>query len=280
MQDRPAWKINGFLALLFLFLLILATVFSFAYDRFGTGIIMFLIFLVLSAGLIIVQPNQAKAVTFFGKYMGTISKNGIWLTIPFSQRKKVSLRVRNFNSAKLKVNDVEGNPIEIAAVVVFKVLDSAKALFDVDNYEEFVEIQSETALRHVATKYPYDNFEEEGYSLRSNIEEVASELARELQSRLAVAGVEVMEARLTHLAYATEIASAMLQRQQASAIIAARQKIVEGAVGMAQMAIEKLLNEGTVNLDDERKVAMINNLMVAIVSEKSAQPVINAGSLY
>ena len=280
MKERPAWKVNGLLALLLLVLLIVAAVFSFAYAKIGTGSILILTFLVLSAGLLIVQPNQAKAVTFFGKYMGTISKNGIWLTIPFSQRKKVSLRVRNFNSAQLKVNDVEGNPIEIAAVVVFKVLDSAKALFDVDNYEQFVEIQSETALRHVATKYPYDNFEEEGYSLRSNIEEVASELARELQSRLALAGVEVMEARLTHLAYATEIASAMLQRQQASAIIAARQKIVEGAVGMAQMAIAKLLDEGTVCLDDERKVAMINNLMVAIVSEKAAQPVINVGSLY
>ena len=280
MEERPAWKVNGFLALLLLVILIVASVFFFAYARIGASAIMIVTFVVLSAGMIIVQPNQAKAVTFFGKYMGSISNNGIWLTIPFSQRKKVSLKVRNFNCVKLKVNDVEGNPIEIAAVVVFKVVDSAKSLFDVDNYEEFVEIQSETALRHVATKYPYDNFEEDGYSLRSNTEEVASELAGELQSRLAAAGVEVIEARLTHLAYATEIASAMLQRQQASAIIAARQKIVEGAVGMAQMAIAKLLDEGTVCLDDERKVAMINNLMVAIVSEKSAQPVINAGSLY
>jgi len=227
-----------------------------------------------------VQPNQSRVITFFGSYFGSVRDNGIWLTVPLSTGKKISLRVRNFNSAKLKVNDVEGNPIEIAAVVVFKVVDSAKALFDVENYEQFVEIQSETALRHVATKYPYDRFEEEGYSLRGNAEEVAAELARELQTRLALAGVEVMEARLTHLAYATEIASAMLQRQQASAIVSARQKIVEGAVGMAQMAIAKLQQEGVVELDEERKVAMINNLMVAIVSDRAAQPVINTGSLY
>jgi regulator of protease activity HflC (stomatin/prohibitin superfamily) len=220
------------------------------------------------------------ALTFFGAYKGTVRDSGIWLTIPLCIRKKVSLRVRNFNSAKLKVNDVEGNPVEIAAVVVFRVVDSAKALFDVDDYEEFVEIQSETALRHVATKYPYDLFEDDGYSLRGNAEEVAEELARELQIRLAVAGVEVMEARLTHLAYATEIASAMLQRQQASAIVSARQKIVEGAVGMAHMAIEMLQKDNIVELDEERKVAMINNLMVAIVAERAAQPVINTGSLY
>jgi regulator of protease activity HflC (stomatin/prohibitin superfamily) len=188
--------------------------------------------------------------------------------------------VRNFNSKTLKVNDVDGNPIEIAAVVVFKVIDSAKAIFDVDDYEKFVEIQSETALRHVATRYPYDTFQNKGYSLRGNAEEIAQELARELQERLSVAGVEVLEARLTHLAYATEIASAMLQRQQASAILAARQIIVEGAVSMAQMAISQLEKDGVVELDEERKMAMINNLMVAIVSDRAAQPIINTGSLY
>lgn len=202
------------------------------------------------------------------------------MTIPFSDRKKVSLRVRNFNSARLKVNDVEGNPVEIAAVIVFRVVDSAKALFQVDNYNSFVEIQSESALRHVASKYPYDLFEETGYSLRGNAEEVAAELTEELQHRLSVAGVEVMEARLTHLAYATEIASAMLQRQQAAAIVAAREKIVEGAVSMVQMAIGKLQAEGVVELDEERKAAMINNLLVAVVSDRSAQPVINSGSIY
>ena len=280
MTETQAFKMNGFLALLLLLALILGSVYLFINLQFVAGAFMIFAMVILASGMLIVQPNQAKAITFFGRYLGSVRDAGIWFTVPFSTNKKVSLRVRNFNSANLKVNDVEGNPIEIAAVVVFKVVDSAKALFEVDNYEQFVEIQSETALRHVATKYPYDNFDDVGYSLRGNTEEIAAELARELQSRLTVAGVEVIEARLTHLAYATEIASAMLQRQQASAIIAARQKIVEGAVGMAQMAIEKLQQEGTVELDEERKVTMINNLMVAIVSDKAAQPVINAGSLY
>lgn len=184
--------------------------------------------------------------------------------------------MRNFNSVKLKVNDVEGNPIEIAAVIVFKVINSAKALFDVDKYMAFVEIQSETALRHVASKYPYDNFNESGMSLRANADEIAKELATELQERLSISGVEVIEARLTHLAYSTEIASTMLQRQQASAILSARQIIVEGAVGMVDMAIKQLKESGVVELDEERKAAMINNLMVAIVSERGASPVINA----
>ena len=195
--------------------------------------------------------------------------------------KKVSVKVVNFNSERLKVNDVEGNPVEIAAVVVYRVVDAAKAIFDVDDYLEFVEIQSETALRHVAAKYPYDNFnEKDGISLRSSGEIIAKELQTELEERLLVAGVEIIEARLTHLAYATEIASAMLQRQQAAAILAARQIIVDGAVGMARMAIERLEQDASIDLDEERKVAMINNLMVTIVSDRSAQPVINTGSLY
>ncbi len=199
-----------------------------------------------TTGLTIVQPNEAKVLTFFGRYIGTIVDDGLWLSVPITVKKRVSLKVRNFNSKMLKVNDVDGNPVEIAAVIVFKVISSAKAVFDMDDYETFVEIQSETALRHVATKYPYDIFEQEGYSLRGNAEELAAELARELQERLAVAGVEVIEARLTHLAYATEIASAMLQRQQASSILAARQIVVEGAVGMAQMAIAHLERDNVV----------------------------------
>ena len=234
----------------------------------------------MASGITIVQPNQAAVVTFFGKYLGSIRTNGLYLTVPLSLRRNVSLRVRNFNSKRLKVNDVEGNPIEIAAVIVFKVVDSAKAVFDVDNYEEFVEIQSETAIRHVATKYPYDTFENADLTLRGNAEEVSNELTADLQDRLNVAGVEVIEARLTHLAYSTEIAQAMLQRQQATAIISARQKIVEGAVGMAQMAIRQLEADKTIELDDERKVQMVNNLLVAIVAEKPAQPVINTGTLY
>jgi regulator of protease activity HflC (stomatin/prohibitin superfamily) len=235
----------------------------------------------VSRGFFIVQPNEAKVLIFFGQYLGSVRRSGFWWGTPFTIRKKVSLRVRNFNSSKLKVNDVEGNPIEIAAVVVFRVVDSAKALFDVDNYETFVEIQSETALRHIASSYPYDTFEDiNASSLRGNADEVAAELARELQQRLQVAGVEVLEARLTHLAYATEIAGAMLQRQQAAAIIAARQKIVEGAVGMVQMAVNKLKEDGVIDLDEERKAAMVNNLMVAIVSEREAHPVINTGTIY
>jgi regulator of protease activity HflC (stomatin/prohibitin superfamily) len=280
MKERQAWAINGFVGVLLivallvggLYLLIMA-------QNLVAGVLCIILAVVGMNGIFIVQPNQAAVLIFFGHYLGSVRKSGLWLGVPFALRRKVSLKVRNFNSKRLKVNDVEGNPIEIAAVVVFKVVDSAKAMFDVDNYEQFVEIQSETALRYVASRYPYDNFEKEGYSLRGNTDEIASELAQELQSRLSVAGVEVLEARLTHLAYATEIANAMLQRQQASAIVSARQRIVEGAVGMVQMAIEELQREGF-QLDEERKAAMINNLMVAIVSERSAQPVINSGSLY
>lgn len=281
MQERKPWVINGFVGLLILIAVdVIGALVLINYDWPVIAFVLALFSITLLSALTIVQPNQAMVVTFFGSYSGTIRQSGIWMTVPFSVRKKVSLRVRNFNSAKLKVNDIDGNPIEIAAVVVFRVVDSAKATFDVDNYEQFVEIQSETALRHVANKYPYDTFDDGGYSLRGNSDEVAAELARELQDRLSVAGVEVMEARLTHLAYSTEIASAMLQRQQAAAIIAARSKIVEGAVGMVQLAISQLQQEGVIELDEERKAAMINNLLVAIVSDRSANPVINTGSLY
>lgn len=287
MKEKSAWKINGFIGIFVILVLWAVTVYSFVLGiRDGSvfqivlASILLVVSLILASGVQIVQPNIAKVLTFFGTYVGSIRESGVWMTIPFVNAKKVSLKVRNFNSEKIKVNDVDGNPIEIAAVVVIKVVDSAKAIFDVDKYEQFVEIQSETALRHVATKYPYDDFEGDGRSLRSNPEEIAKEIVIELQDRLSLAGVEVIEARLTHLAYATEIASAMLQRQQANAILSARQKIVEGAVGMAQMAIEQLENSRTVELDDERKVAMINNLLVAIVSDRSAQPVINTGTLY
>ena len=226
-----------------------------------------------------VQPNQAQVVTFFGRYIGSVSSSGFWMVTPLTVRTKVSLRVNNFNSKTLKVNDVTGNPVEIAAVVVYRVVDTAKAIFDVTNYEQFVEIQSETALRHVATKYPYDSFGEEVLSLRGSADAVAEELTRELRDRLSLAGVEVMEARLTHLAYATEIASAMLQRQQASAILAARQMIVDGAVGMVQMALKRLEQDGILELDEERKVAMINNLLVAIISRRGAQPILNTSSI-
>lgn len=280
MTERKAWAINGFLGLLLCIALIVGGVYLLVLEWFVVGIILIAVSGLLLSGFTIVQPNQGIVVTFFGAYKGTLRESGLYITVPLSMRQTISLRIRNFNSAKLKVNDIDGNPIEIAAVVVFKVVDTAKASFDVDQYEEFVEIQSEAALRHVATKYPYDNFEVDGISLRGHAEEVALELSREVQERLALAGVEVLEARLTHLAYATEIASAMLQRQQAAAIISARQMIVEGAVGMVRMAIDKLEAEGTVDLDQERRATMANNLMVAIVSDRSATPVINAGSLY
>ncbi len=280
MQERRALKLNGFIGILLIILLFAAAFWSCFNLHFIRGGILILTASILCSGIIIVQPNEAKVITFFGRYIGSVNDAGLWMTVPITMRKKVSLKVRNFNSKMLKVNDVEGNPVEIAAVIVFKVVDSAKAMFDVDDYYTFVEIQSETALRHVATKYPYDNFKEEGYSLRGNAEEVADELCRELQDRLKVAGVDVLEARLTHLAYATEIAGAMLQRQQAAAILAARQIIVQGAVGMAQMAISQLQDDGIVELDEERKVAMINNLLVAIVSDRAAQPIINTGTLY
>ncbi|MDF2661579.1 MAG: rane protein [Paenibacillus sp.] len=279
MTERKTWHVNGYFGLLFIALLVALTIYSFVQERFVLGVLLAVAAFLLMTSITVIQPNQSNVVTFFGKYLGTVRKDGIWIVVPFSSRKKLSLRVRNFNSAKLKVNDIDGNPIEIAAVVVFRVIDTAKAMFDVDNYEQFVEIQSETALRHVASKYPYDNLDGGGYSLRGNTEEVAAELAKELQSRLSVAGVEVIEARLTHLAYSTEIASAMLQRQQAAAIISAREKIVEGAVGMVQMAIAQLERNGLA-LDEERKAAMVNNLMVAIVSDRGAQPVVNSGSLY
>ncbi len=290
-QEKQAWKMNGYFAVIVALLLTGFCVFcgiegdsALTSSAETMWMILFIASLLLAilifSGITIVQPNNARVLTFFGRYIGSIREDGLWMAAPLAMRQKVSLRVSNFNSKTLKVNDLIGNPVEIAAVVVFRVVDTAKAMFDVSDYYQFVEIQSETALRHVATKYPYDDFDGHGQSLRGNPDEVSSELARELQERLAVAGVEVIEARLTHLSYATEIAAAMLQRQQASAIVSARTTIVEGAVGMARMAIQKLEEEHIVELDDERKVAMINNLMVAIVSERGAQPIINTGTIY
>ncbi|MFN8510779.1 MAG: SPFH domain-containing protein [Deinococcaceae bacterium] len=243
------------------------------------AIVLHIAFIVTLKGLFIVQPNQAMVVTLFGRYVGTQRENGWFWTNPLTSRKGVSLRVRNFNSERLKVNDFDGNPIEIAAVIVWRVVDSAKALFDVENYEVFVSIQSETALRHLASRYPYDGNHGE-LSLRGSPEDVARDLEAELSERCRLAGLEVIETRLSHLAYAPEIAGAMLQRQQASAIIAARQKIVEGAVGMVQMALEQLDREGIVTLDEERKAQMVSNLLVVLTSERGTQPVVNAGSLY
>ncbi|MCG3421152.1 SPFH domain-containing protein [Oceanobacillus jordanicus] len=280
MKEKNAWMMNGFLGIVLIAALLAGTVFSFVEQQFVIGGLCLIVAVTLGSGITLVQPNQSAVVIFLGKYMGSIRREGIVITVPFSVRKTISLRVRNFNSKRLKVNDVNGNPIEIAAVIVFKVVDAAKAVFDVDRYEQFVEIQSETAIRAVATKYPYDTFKDVELTLRGNAEEVSSQLTSELQDRLTVAGVEVIEARLTHLAYSTEIAQAMLQRQQASAIIAARKQIVEGAVGMVQDAILQLEKDGGMELDDERRVSMANNLLVSIVSDHGTQPVINTGSLY
>ncbi|MGZ4031759.1 MAG: SPFH domain-containing protein [Tumebacillaceae bacterium] len=285
MKERKIFKINGFLFLLVAVALIIFSGISFINSASNDenpllGLVGVIAGFILATGLRVLQPNQAAAIVFFGSYLGTIREPGLWWSYPFTSSRKISLRVSNFESEKLKVNDLEGNPIEIAAVIVYKVVDSSKALFDVERYTNFIAIQSETGLRHIASTYAYDSDVAEQHTLRGHSDEVADRLKHDLQARLAVAGVEVIEARLTHLSYSPEIARAMLQRQQAKAILGARQIIVEGAVDMVQMAIEKLSKQGVIELDDERKAAMINNLLVAIVAEQSASPVINTGSIY
>lgn len=236
--------------------------------------------LFLASGLYKVEPNQSAVLSLFGKYIGTVRANGLRFNNPFYTKKKVSLRVRNFESGKLKVNELDGSPIEIAAIVVWEVSDSAEAVFNVDDYESFVQIQSESAIRAMATSYPYDQHEANQISLRSHPAEISERLRHEIQDRLAQAGINVIESRISHLAYSPEIAGAMLQRQQAGAIIAARKKIVEGAVGMVEDALIALSEKNIVELDAERKAAMVSNLLVVLCSDKATQPVVNAGSLY
>jgi regulator of protease activity HflC (stomatin/prohibitin superfamily) len=233
-----------------------------------------------AAGLFTIQPNQAIVLILFGSYVGTVRESGWWWTNPFNTRKRVSLRVRSLNGQMIKVNDHSGNPVEIAAVVVWRVLDTAQATFDVENYEDFVPVQSETAVRHLASAYPYDEYDHDAISLRGSTDKVSEFLRAELQERLRTAGVEVIETRLSHLAYAPEIAGAMLQRQQAAAIIAARQRIVEGAVGMVEMALDRLSSNQVVELDEERKAAMVSNLLVVLCGERAATPVLNTGTLH
>ncbi|NLW98018.1 MAG: SPFH domain-containing protein [Xanthomonadaceae bacterium] len=234
----------------------------------------------LMAGVYKVEPNQAAVLSLFGKYVGTVKQDGLRWNNPFYAKRKISLRVRNFESGRLKVNELDGSPIEIAAVIVWRVVDSAEAVFNVDDYESFVHIQSEAALRAMATSYPYDQHEEGDISLRSHPAEISDRLKEHLDERLTAAGVEVLEARISHLAYAPEIAQAMLQRQQANAVIAARTRIVAGAVGMVEMALAELEKNGTVRLDEERRAAMVSNLLVVLCGDRSTQPVVNAGSLY
>lgn len=237
-------------------------------------------FALLWGGLFPVNPNEARVLQLFGRYRGTVRAPGLWWANPLMSKSKVSTRIRNFETSKLKVNDKDSNPIEIAAVVVWRVVDTAEALFEVDNYAEYVEVQSEAALRALATHYPYDAHDEQTLSLAANAAEINEQLKAAVQERLSKAGVEVLEARISHLAYAPEIASAMLQRQQANAVIAARQKIVEGAVGMVEMALDMLKERHIVDLDDERKAQMVGNLLVVLCADRNPQPIVNTGSLY
>jgi regulator of protease activity HflC (stomatin/prohibitin superfamily) len=286
-QEFRSFRINGFIMLLVVLVL---GVFSFgearvmAIEHTTDALIPFLVSTLIGvislSGFLVVQPNEARVMVFLGKYVGTIRDAGFWWTNPVTVKRHVSLRMRNFNSERLKVNDLQGNPIEIAAVVVWYVVDSSKALFDVENYQGFVGIQAETAIRSLASQYPYDAHDDTKASLRGNPKEISENLGEHLRQRLVVAGVEVSEARISHLAYAPEIAQAMLRRQQAEAIVAARQKIVEGAVGMVEGALKLLSERGIIELDQEKKAAMVNNLLVALVADREAQPVINTGTLY
>jgi regulator of protease activity HflC (stomatin/prohibitin superfamily) len=235
--------------------------------------------LVAGAGLFMVAPGQARVVQFLGRYVGTVREDGLRWVNPFTQRHRISTRIRNHETAVTKVNDADGSPIEIAAVVVWRVTDTARAMFEVDDYHEFVTIQAETAVRHIATSYPYDA-DGDDLSLRVNTTEITDKLSAEIAARVESAGVEVIESRITHLAYAQEIAGAMLRRQQAGAVVAARQRIVEGAVGMVQLALDKLADEQVVDLDEERKATMVSNLLVVLCADRDTQPVVNAGSLY
>jgi len=244
------------------------------------NIVALVVMLILFMGFFMVHPNQAKVLQLFGTYVGSVRATGLRWANPFYSKETVSLRVRNFESGQMKVNDSSGNPVDIAAVVVWKVVDSAEAVFEVDDYESFVQIQSEAALRNMATSYPYEAHDGEEIALRSHPQAIAEKLREEVQDRLDRAGVEVIEARISHLAYAQEIASAMLKRQQAQAIVAARRQIVDGAVGMVKMALTELKEQGVVDLDEERKASMVSNLLVVLCGEENAQPVVNTGSLY
>jgi regulator of protease activity HflC (stomatin/prohibitin superfamily) len=278
---------SGYLALIVLPILTLAVGYGFvmsarAENTIGiiTSIVLFIIVVICYKGFFMVAPNQSKVLQLFGTYVGSVRETGLRWANPFYSKETVSLRVRNFESEMLKVNDSSGNPIEIAAVVVWKVVDSAEAVFEVDDYVNYVHIQSEAALRNLATAHPYEAHDDDVVALRSDPQDIADKLKDEVQIRLGKAGVEVIEARISHLAYAPEIASAMLKRQQAQAVVAARMQIVDGAVGMVQMALEQLERDKVVDLDEERKAAMVSNLLVVLCGEENARPVLNAGTLH
>jgi regulator of protease activity HflC (stomatin/prohibitin superfamily) len=286
-HEREIRGISGWLMLAVLIAVFALTVYFFVSGVQGetafviiATVIVFIADIVCAAGFTVVYPNEASVVTLLGVYQGTIKLQGFWWVNPFTRRKRLSLRVRNFESGHLKVNDRDGNPIEIAAVVVWRIAETFEAVFNVNDYENFVHVQSESAVRVLATSYPYDAHEEQHISLRLSAGEVTDRLRSEIQERLAKAGIEVIEARISHLAYAPEIAGAMLRRQQAGAVIAARQKIVEGAVGMVEMALEEISRKHVVDLDEERKASMVSNLLVVLCSERGVEPVVNTGTLY
>lgn len=293
MKLRSAFHLNGFLVLVSWFVLTLllgagaiAGYVAAAHNDNAPALVgaiiatvVVVVLLLLATGLTVVNPNEAKVVQFFGRYIGSLSEPGFYSVVPLTDRRSISLKVRNFETQKLKVNDADGNPVEIAAVVVYRVVDSFKAAFSVDDYEEYVATQSEAAVRHLATTHPYDAHNQNTTSLRDGTE-VAEELTVELRDRTELAGIEVVEARITHLAYAPEIAQAMLVRQQAAQVVAARTRIVEGAVGMVGLALDRLAEQGVVELDEERKAAMVSNLLVVLCGDRATQPVVNTGSLY
>ena len=304
-KERAAWAMDGFLALLLALLDVGLLIYRIASQAdpqvstspFSTGdsgaplafssggqtaltVVQVLLFFVIATPLVVIQPGQSRVVQFFGRYIGTTRRTGLTWVLPFTTRKNVSIRVNNFETNALKVNDADGNPVELAAIVVWQIADTAKATFAVEDVYSFVRVQSEAAVRHVATTHPYDDPTGQGTSLRGSIDEVSDQLAVEVAQRVAIAGVEIVEVRISHLAYAPEIAQAMLQRQQAAAIVAARSRIVDGAVGMVEMALSRLEQQGIVDLDEERKAQMVSNLLVVLCGDTRATPVVNTGSLY
>jgi hypothetical protein len=279
-QERPAWAISGWIGVLVIAACIAATILLGSSSVPGVGAVPIVVGVVILTSLVIVQPGHTKVVRFFGSYAGTVRRTGLWWIVPLADRRTLSIRVRNFETNHLKVNDADGNPVEIAAIVVWQVADTSRAAYAVDDYVNFVEVQAESALRHVATTRPYDEPGGEGTSLRGSVDIVAAELAQEVAQRVTIAGVEIVEVRISHLAYAPEIAQAMLRRQQANAVVAARARIVEGSVGMVEMALARLDEHGIVELDEERKAAMVSNLLVVLCADQPASPVVNAGTLY
>lgn len=279
-RERQAWAINGWLGVLVVAGCGVAAGFIAESSTKVVAIVPVVAAVVILGSLVIVQPGQTRVVRFFGSYVGTVRRTGLSWIMPLTDRRSVSIRVRNFETNHLKVNDADGNPVEIAAIVVWQVADTSRALYAVEDYLNFVRVQAESALRHVATTHPYDDPTEDGLSLRGSTEVVAGELAEEVAQRVSIAGIEIVEVRISHLAYASEIAQAMLRRQQANAVVAARSRIVDGAVGMVEMALDRLSERGIVELDEERKAAMASNLMVVLCGDQPASPVVNTGTLY